>query len=196
MLLLPHGASITSLFEGRLTSARQLYDFTDKSAPLILSLSDQFLPNVNPPPSGRGPEARGEESKQRANPPALSEASSTEPDIKIDSKPLNKTEATKLWDRLQSFGCCGLRNATLEWTNEKPKSCCAQPIEDSKNQTVCKAIDQAHNKPCIKIIESLSMNVLFIVALIALANLYLATVSGVGTYRTFHYNEASQNAYS
>lgn len=81
-----------------------------------------------------------------------------------------------------------------------PKSCCAKADEQNK-EFVCMSPDEQHARPCIAIIESVSIStknltLLLVLALIALVNLYLANVTGISAYRTFHYNEASQNAYS
>lgn len=108
---------------------------------------------------------------------------------------MNKADATKIWDKLQARGCCGFRNSTKEWVPDLPKSCCSQPIEENGKFT-CKAIDKAHAHPCSCIIGASANSLLYVLALIALVNLYLATVSGVNAYRTFHYNEASQSAYN
>lgn len=205
ILMLPHGQPVLSLFDGRLTRAQQLYNFTDK----YLTLNESALQTTSTTPAATSlpsitllsPEQNdASELKQRTVRQSASlqlnqlsnNSNSTD---KLEK--LSPSEATKIWDQLQARGpCCGLHNATIEWQPDRiPKSCCSQPVEDSKGQMVCKSIDNEHNKPCACVIESASMNVLFLLALIAFASLYLATVSGVSTYRTFHYNEASQNAY-
>ena len=115
--------------------------------------------------------------------------------VKLEDK--KRKEATKIWDRLQERGCCGFNNYTLEWKEKIPKSCCAQTErEDAGGEIKCKKVDVAHERPCRNFIEGANVQLMIVLALIALVNLYLATVTGLSTYRTFHYNEASQNAYS
>ena len=74
-------------------------------------------------------------------------------------------------------------------------SCCSKPIsQDGKYK--CSSIESYYARPCADLIGSAGMNLIIVLALIALVNLYLATVTGVSTYRTFHYDEASQSAYT
>jgi len=74
-------------------------------------------------------------------------------------------------------------------------SCCSKPIsQDVKFK--CNSIESYYARPCADLIGSAGMNLLIVLALIALVNLYLDTVTGVSTYRTFHYDEASRSAYT
>lgn len=109
---------------------------------------------------------------------------------------MDKATATKIWDSLQERGCCGFRNRTVEWPTKLPKSCCCEPVEKAGEGWYCSAPDKINEKPCIEVIASKSFNLLIISALIALINLYLATITGMSAFRTLHYNEASQSAYS
>lgn len=183
ILMVPPGTQLGSLFSERLKNATGMYNLTDKL--------------TTPPSSNVQPEELVAQITRKTR--ELENSNGTPPggvNMK-PSQPLTRAEATRIWDALQSRGCCGYQNATLEWQSGLPKSCCAEPITiDNGSKVVCKDIDQQHAKPCLYLIESTSLNLLIVLALIALVNLYLATVFGVNTYRTFHYNEANQNAYT
>lgn len=112
------------------------------------------------------------------------------------AKEMTNEEATKIWDRLQARGCCGIHNSTTEWKDTIPKSCCSSGHVTDNNMFKCKQVDSQHSRACIELIEASSVNLLIVLALIALVNFYVALITGVNTYRTFHYNEASQSAYT
>lgn len=175
IFLVPSKADLNGLFKDRLAEAQKIYDY-----------KDSFNVTTNLIQANRT--AR-----------ALNFDSITEPklDQPIKSEPLNATVATQIWDRLQQRGCCGFLNAT-EWQKEGlPKSCCQKSLVQPKDGFwKCPAVDEQHNRGCNEVIELTSVQLLTLLALAALVNLYLATVTGVTTYRTFHYNEASQNAYT
>lgn len=194
ILMVPPGTQLGSLFSERLKNATSLYDLTDKPQPSSNGLSEdlaanithqanddsnsngQLLPVVNPKPAG----SNGNSQISEPNKPSS----------------LTNVEATKIWDALQNRGCCGYQNATLEWKKGIPKSCCAQPETNNSSKVVCKEVDQQHARTCLNLIESTSSSLLIVLTLIALVNLYLATVFGLNTLWTFHYNEANQNAYT
>lgn len=178
ILLLQNGrVEIESLFGARLKQAQSLYDRKDKFTGLL----NQTAPSSTP-----------DENKLRPARMAFSYESSDNG----GETPLNATEATRIWDNLQARGCCGYQNYTTEWKDRLPKSCCDKPVEAANGEQQCKDADSAHQKSCSSIISSLDRYLLVVLALIALVNLYLATVTGVSTYRTFNYNEASQSAYT
>lgn len=112
---------------------------------------------------------------------------------------INGTEATDFWDRLQGLGCCGLSNST-DWQLKfgmLPKSCCAEYKLDINNRNYyCEKTDANHEFACNLKIDSLSSSVLIALALAALVNLGMATLTGVSTCKHFHYTEANQSAYS
>lgn len=173
--------------------AQQLYNFTDRFPipPSQLNQTSNSSPSQSP---NYNRQTRFASDRDLTTAPGgASEASSN----KIVTQVMNSSEATQIWDKLQLRGCCGLLNATTEWQKTGyPKSCCSNPMEMAENQLRCEGIDSNHSKPCIEVIGSTSLNLLIVLALIALVNLYLATVTGISAYRTFHYNEASQNAYT
>lgn len=108
-------------------------------------------------------------------------------------------EATCIWDRLQARGCCGLINANDTWKEDEiPKSCCARSEvkADPPGKWRCEKPDSDHQRGCLELIGTTSLTLNIVLVLIALANLYLATVSVISTYKTFHYSEASQSAYT
>lgn len=194
ILTIPSNTEIVPAIAQRLGQAQKLYDRgerpqTDLTINKSLISSDtidqlKVLPTLNDQ-SGKVRAARTAELEQEA--------------AKRADEPLTKQEATKVWDKLQSRGCCGLKNATEEWVVDNrlslPKSCCSNATESS-GLFLCETVDSDHKRACMDIIQSPSINLSIILALIALVNLFLATVSGISTYRTFHYSEASQNAYS
>lgn len=211
ILLVPSGNStqLADQLEGRLTGAIKLYNFTQKPepqpAPVLSSvetLAQAAQANGSAGATSGAPTGDATKSKQKrmadaqtvAAPVAATAAPATPPE------PLNATTATKLWDELQQRGCCGFTNATIDWKDKLPKSCCLKP--DSKDgEYFCAALDDQHKLPCLQLIESYAtstknLSLLLVLALIALVNLYLANVSGISAYRTFNYDEASQNAYT
>lgn len=109
--------------------------------------------------------------------------------------PKNATTGNRIWDRLQARGCCGIVNGTQEWIAEYkklPKSCCTKLEGDNE----CHKVDAGHSQGCLALISSTDLNLLIVLALIAVVNFYLAVTTGINAYRTFHYDEASQSAYS
>lgn len=166
LFLAPSCADVTKLFGDKLLTLQGSYDFTDKPA---------IINQTAPIDAGNSSNANA----------------TTKPPVKQD-----KLSSTKTWDFIQERGgCCGLRNYTAEWKDKLPKSCCSSPLQSGAD-FICQAVDLKHNRPCEEIIASTSLYFSIVVAFIALVNLYLATVTGISTYRTFHYNEASQNAYT
>lgn len=116
-----------------------------------------------------------------------------------------KREASnnEVWDYLHSYGCCGLNNATKEWSGKAPPSCCTPQVTDTKtketapgNQDSCTKPDSEHERPCSEVIKLTSLRLIAVLCLIGLNNLYLAIVTIIIAYRTLHYSEASQNAYN
>lgn len=211
ILLVPAGNSdeLANQFKTRLGEGIKLYNFTLKPP------SQLNLPNG---PSGAAaaaatsspaanqslalPLAAANKDKHRRMAPdgSVVEPTTVAPAAAIlAAPPLNDTSATALWDDLQARGCCGISNYT-DWGPKLPKSCCSKPDEE-REEFVCKSVDERHKLPCIQVIETVTINTknfnfLLLLAFIALVNLYLANVTGISAYRTFHYNEASQNAYS
>lgn len=112
---------------------------------------------------------------------------------------MSKAEATKIWDSLQKRGCCGMRNGTSPWPDKIPKSCCnnsTSVINESGEISCNKTAGLDHQTSCQELIESTSMKLIIVLALIGLVNFYMAITAGVNAYRTFHYNEANQGAYT
>lgn len=191
--MLPAGQEVLSRFDETLKTAQTKYDFTEKypivtttqQPPTLSNQQDNGAPlalNSSTPKAKRASDeaASGADSPNKFGPP----------------RELDPKEATKIWDNLQARGCCGRTNATVEWQpNKIPKSCCARELlaEDGLS---CKIIDSGHQKGCLALIEATSLNLFIVLALIAVVSFYLAGVSGISTYRTFHYNEANQSAYS
>lgn len=164
--LVPNDKQLDDMFNNRLVEAAKLYDFTEK-------------PQKDKP-------------AESANNTTLSRA--TRQADGSGPAELTPIKATEIWDKLQARGCCGINNATLEWREKIPKSCCAESKEEGGKFT-CKEIDTKHKDSCLELIRFSSLKLLLVLASIALVNLYLATVSGINAYRIFHYNEASQGAY-
>lgn len=179
ILMLQNGREIESLIGARLRQAQSLYDHKLKFPVPV---------NQTAAPSSL------DDNKIRPARMAFSDELNRSSDI--GEKPLNATEATQIWDNLQSRGCCGYQNYTTEWKDRIPKSCCAKPVEAANGEQQCKEVDSDHQKSCLAIISSLDLYLLIVLALVALVNLYLATVTGISTYRTLNYNEASQSAYT
>jgi hypothetical protein len=179
ILMLPTGQQLSQPFKDTLTQATSKYNFSDK-------------PVVNPPQlsniSSLQPVANSDTSQ-------LKVANLTRPPRWINDAELSPENATKIWDSLQNRGCCGLTNGTAEWKDKIPKSCCADP-KDESGEFKCKKVDENHQQGCLELIESTGMNLLIVLALIALVNLYLASISGISAYKTYNYSEASQNAYT
>lgn len=171
--MLQNGKEIEGLFGVRLKQALDLYDYKPANP----------APKLNAPLLDEG-------GKNRSTRMVFSNELSQNGTIE---QALSREDATLIWDKLQSRGCCGFRNHT-EW-NILPKSCCSTPIEENGKQ-LCREVDSIHQKACKDIFRSFDFYLLVLLALIALINLYLATVTGVSTYRTLSYNEASQSAYT
>lgn len=198
ILMNPSSTEVASIFAQRLKEAQKDYNFTDRyPVPVNKSIEGQqqgpdtgLNRSVRMASEGNGSSIGGSATQpgQTTSAPVISASKPREP--------LTPIEATKIWDKLQERGCCGLYNATEEWKEGLPKSCCAKPQEDANNKITCKLpLESDHSQPCAVVIGSTSTHLLALLALIALANLYLAIITGVSTYRTFHYNEASQSAY-
>lgn len=172
IFLVPSGAEVANLVAGELEQAAADYDFADKSqltSQVVHSPNQTLVLNLT--------------LNER---PRLAEA-----------RQLNRSEATLVWDRLQGHGCCGLLNATATWKDKLPKSCCSNAtLTGPPEQLICKELDEGHKQGCLQLISSTSTNLVLLLALLALTSLYTALVSGFSAYRTFHYNEANQNAYS
>lgn len=175
VLMVPSGQELGQQFEVTLKQAIEKYQF---SVPSL----DKAEIRVNVSENGTIKEYRWIKDETSNNSTAIRE--------------LSPQNATELWDKLQTRGCCGIRNATAEWPpNMVPKSCCDNPVtKDSK--MLCEKIDAAHNVGCLNIISRTSSNLLIVLSLIALVNFYLALVTSISAYRTFHYDEASQNVYT
>lgn len=187
---MPSGREVGALFEARLNEARPLYDFSDK--PEVVNATSALGRLTRQATPTNAPNLGGANSSMETPAPSAGAESIVAP---VAVKKLDKIEATKLWDKLQARGCCGFNNATSEWESGKfPKSCCSKPGDVENNLYTCKLIDEEHNHPCRCVIESSSLNLLILLALIALVNLYLATITGVNAYRTCHYDEANQSA--
>lgn len=168
--------------ENRLEQAQMVYDRAEQP---VAPASNQTLAS------------RAELPRATETQPRQARALGEQEDVR--DEPLNKSEATRIWDSLQSRGCCGLKNATTEWMlngqHRMPKSCCSSPVKLNEFY-ICEKVDSYHDRACLDILQAPNLNLTIVLALIALVNLFLATVSGVSTYRTFHYSEASQNAYA
>lgn len=165
-----------NLFAARLKQGQSIYDYSDSFPPFNQSSSSD--------------EVRSRSVRMLSNEVNASPSNTSD----IREELTNKTEATQLWDKLQKRGCCGFKNYT-EWSVTIPKSCCAEPIK-LNSVYACKEVDPAHRDPCIKLIGAPNFYLLILSAAVALVNLYLCTITGVSTYRTLNYNEASQSAYS
>lgn len=194
--MLPTGSEVGQLFIPRLKEAQKIYDFNDKS---LANENDLTVGIRSPRQIAATPflfaSAQATSEKQQAAPATAAASANGAQPTTNPSAPLDKVEATKLWDRLQLRGCCGIQNST-EW-NPLPKSCCNQDnrlIDGDK--VTCKSIDASHERSCATLIESSNCNLMIVLGSIAIVNLYLAFVSGINAYRTFNYNEASQNAYT
>ena len=196
ILFVPNAAVLSGRFDKRLEEASKSYDFT--SPPTNLS-GPAILPAATAAPSMRKRRLAEDSNlnKQAVAAPQTSPpgGETGTPGVSTKSSVLTPDEATKIWDGLQSKGCCGFKNHT-DWKPKLPKSCCDAPTKAPNGDYTCEQIDLRHKTPCAELIGASSRDLQFILALIALVSLYLATVTGVSTYRTFHYNEASQNAYS
>lgn len=192
ILTVPGSNEVLPALTSRLEQAQKLYDRTEKPA-------EQTTSNQSLAISSASTLDTDQTRATPADPKARLARMTGEQEAARDD-PLSKTDATKIWDSLQSRGCCGLRNAFVEWyldnVQSLPKSCCSSPTIKSRDIYVCEKVDPYHDRACLNILRTPSLNLSIVLALIALVNLFLATVSGVSTYRTFHYSEASQNAYS
>lgn len=176
---------------GRLKQAIGAYNFSDP-APA------SSPPMENAP--GDGPRAlpvaattsqAGNRSERAADQPGPAGAQRAQP------APPNGTESTQLWDKLQARGCCGFANYT-DWST-LPKSCCAHPVSAKPGEPdkwSCKEVDGGHEQPCEEFITNQQRHLPALLVILLLVQAYMAIVSGLNTYRLFHYNEANQNAYS
>lgn len=183
ILMLPPGSDIAPLFGDRLDQARKIYNYKDKPEQNNQTFLTDSMHSSNDLLK----------SNNRTTRDAVENTTTTSP---IAPPILEPKLATDMWDSLQERGCCGFKNATTEWGPQRlPKSCCCDPKEKN-GEYYCEKVDSWHDRPCIEVIEARSFNLLLTLAMIALVNLYLASVSGISALRTFHYNEASQNAYS
>lgn len=166
-------------FSGELESLEKLYDFTDK-------------PAIDPA------NVNGTQTNQQTDSlPQVLELNQTTakaPNKRQASNQLTKENATKVWDFLQSRGCCGF-NSSDEWKTDLPKSCCSNPKANGSKYT-CEKADEEHKRACKDVIDMERYKSIGLLAFIGLINLYLAVISLIGAYRTLHYDEASQNAYN
>lgn len=187
IFLIPSGDDLSKPFQTTLEQAAIKYDYSD---PVKSAGSSSPFPNLQVLSSTSA--ATGTTAPPSNNSVERQTRSTVNDNKPADISPAN---ATKLWDSLQARGCCGITNGTIEWKDKIPKSCCATPVNDT-NFSHCKEIDQAHQKGCLALIASTSLNLVIVLALIALVNFYLATISGINAYKTYSYSEASQNAYT
>lgn len=182
--MLPGGNNVGQLFKENLEQAAKKYDFTHKG-PMPRDSELDLKSQLDRANSTTGePTVLEKRQLRSAQSPGA-----------VVVREFNKTEATLMWDRLQARGCCGIVDGTLEWKSLIPKTCCSQPISD-KGDIHCKEIDANHKQGCLALIESASSSLFIVLALIALVNFYLALITSISAYRTFHYDEASQSAYS
>lgn len=185
IVMIPQGPQISGDFEKRLSLAAERYNFTEK------------LPALNVPPAQQQQQQQQDDTTQHSE-KVMNSTQGQTPKAKRDvgnNDDLDAKNATLIWDRLQARGCCGWLNSTNTWKTKIPKSCCSIPKLEG-DQQVCEKADEGHAAGCKILIESSSMYEMIVLALIALVSLYLAVVSAISTYRTFHYNEASQTAYN
>lgn len=199
--MVPRDGQTVGLFEERLRNATSQYDYKSKPEPIQTQQA-----TGSPDETSRNPQKRYADATEQSNaakdattaPPKSSQQPQAEQQGPVRvSEPLTKERATCMWDRLQARGCCGIgASAETYWSKKLPKSCCAQPNTSDSGELTCAQVDKDHEKPCEQIINMTNMNLMIVLALVALVNLYLATVSGVNAYRTLHYDEANQGAYT
>lgn len=192
--MVPPGEELGKLFTPTLDAAKSKYNYSDAFP--ILSDGDNNLqgePRMQSTDTSSGPLAlnsTGAKIKRGA--------ANGDPSIKATiPAELTPQEATIKWDRLQDRGCCGLMDAATTWPQDKlPKSCCARDqVVNEKGEFLCKKIDDAHQLGCLKLIATTSWTLQIVLLMIAAVNLYLAVVSGIGTYKTIHYDQP-QGAYT
>ena len=189
ILMAPSGPDLGKLFTSTLEQAKTKYDFADKPIPPSNSsslieretLAGQVMNSTQPSRPVRWA-YNGEAPPAPGKPEGIAIGSAPSAPV---ARELTKKEATQIWDKLQARGCCGLRNATEDWKPKVPKSCCKEPIE-ANGEFLCKQIDADHQQDCLTLIGSTSSNLYIVLALIALVNLYMATITGLSAYKTLH----------
>ena len=188
VLVVPSPKDVSQMFIGRLEEAKLKYNFTER-------FPNTTIEAAIPQAEKIGGSVIVADLKDKA---PIKRWAETPEQPEVAKQNLSSHEATELWDKLQARGCCGIQTNSTWDPNQLPKSCCSEELRRNtdKGGQICQMIDLKHQHGCLELIGKTSDTLKIVLILIALANLYLAIVSGISTYRTIHYSEASQSAYT
>lgn len=221
VIFIPHASSVGADLKPALTEAQQKYNMSDMSPvpsmnPIQSTILSAFK-TVNPTAGGLSSAndssktnttdisgnlsrpARNLENQQQQQQSGVGADVAPINEKKATVKSMDAKVATKIWDYLQSSkSCCGIENGQKEWKEvgerKIPKSCCSKPI-DSDNKRFCETVDPEHQRGCLDL-AGLPVEYLWLATVaIAIVNIFLAVVTGLSSYRLYHYDEANTNPY-